>query len=258
LFVSLREGMGSLQQALAGQVKLGATVRSGANVRRIYKDAAGRFRLLVTSGDAAESDEAFDAVVVAVPSYVAADLTAAWQPDLAARLREIEYASSAIVVTGHRLADVAHPLDAYGLVVPRVEQRRILAVSFLSRKFPDRAPADRVVLRTFVGGALQPELMSLSNDELVLLVREELRDVLGVRGEPEVCRVVRYERAMPQYHVGHLDRVRRIEELAATTNGLALCGNAYHGVGLPDCIHDGEEAAERVWKILCPPGEPGT
>jgi oxygen-dependent protoporphyrinogen oxidase len=192
----------------------------------------------------------FDAVIACLPAYRAAGLIESWHGHLAAKLREIEYASSAVVVSGHRLKQIAHPLDAAGLVIPAIEHRRILAVSFLSRKFPNRAPAGRVILRTFVGGATQPELYSQSDNQLKQLVCEELRDTLGVGGEPEFMEVVRWERAMPQYHVGHLDRVNHIEQLCEPLTGFALAGNAYRGVGIPDCIHDGEQVAERIWSEL--------
>jgi oxygen-dependent protoporphyrinogen oxidase len=188
-----------------------------------------------------------DAVILALPAFRTAELIGSLASDLAGALREIDYASSAIVVTGHRLADVAHPLDAAGVVIPHAERRKLLAVSFLSRKFPTRAPAERVVLRTFVGGALQPQLLERDDAELVRLVRDELDALLGVSGELEFARVVRYERAMPQYTIGHVQRVERIEQLASRIAGLELAGNAYHGVGIPDCIQSGESAAERVW-----------
>ena len=148
------------------------------------------------------------------------------------------------------LADVANPLNGSGLVVPAVENRRILSVSYASRKFAGRAPEGDVVLRTFVGGALQPEMLDHSDDELIQIVRAELGAILGVRGEPRFAVVSRHKRAMPQYHVGHLDRVRRIEELTAAHPRLALAGNAYQGVGIPDCIGSGERAAERVFRAL--------
>ena len=173
-------------------------------------------------------------------------LTAAL-PQLASKLDQIEFASSAIVASGHRLADIAHPLDAYGLVIPHQEGRQILAVSFTSRKYSGRAPEGRVILRTFVGGALQPEMMQLSDDEILTVVNTELEQILGVRGSADWMRVFRYTRAMPQYHVGHSDRVDAIEREVQALNGLELAGNAYRGVGVPDVIHSGEEAAERVW-----------
>uniref|UniRef100_UPI0030EECA6B protoporphyrinogen oxidase n=1 Tax=Symmachiella dynata TaxID=2527995 RepID=UPI0030EECA6B len=192
----------------------------------------------------------FDAVIAALPAYRVGDLVGSFAAPLAAQLQSIEYASSAIVVTGHRLADVANPLNAFGLVIPAVENRKILAVSFTSRKFPNRAPDDCVQLRTFVGGAMQPELLELDDEQLLSLVRGELAELLGVQGEPQIARIARYQQAMPQYHVGHLERVERIEAAAATLPFFELAGNAYHGVGIPDCVHSGEQAAERVFSRI--------
>src|SRR5262249_12406791 len=167
--------------------------------------------------------------------------------EAAKELRRIEYASTAIVVSGHKLADIAHPLDAFGLVVPAIEGRKILAVSFTSRKFPGRAPEGCIQLRTFVGGAMQPELMHLSDDEIKRLVQCELEKILGVTWKPDFAIVSRWMRSMPQYHVGHLDLVASIEKELAAFPRLALAGNAFHGVGIPDCIHSGEQAAEKVF-----------
>jgi len=185
-------------------------------------------------------------VVLAVPAFVASHLLRSLDSELAARLDEIAYASSVIVVSGHSLDDITHPLDAFGLVVPRVEDRQVLAVSFASRKLAGRAPGGKVLLRTFVGGALQPELVDREDDELRELVRRELSELLGVGGKPDFEIVCRHDRAMPQYEVGHLERVDEIERRIAVFPGLALAGNAYHGVGIPDCIAGGEHAAERV------------
>jgi oxygen-dependent protoporphyrinogen oxidase len=161
-------------------------------------------------------------------------------------LRTIEYASSAIVVSGHSLSDFAHKMDAFGLVIPAMEKRKILAVSFSSRKFPNRAPAGRILLRTFVGGAMQPELLQMDDDAMVSAVNQELTAILGMSAEPMFSEVVRYEKAMPQYHVGHLDLVARIEAAQASFPGLQLAGSAYHGVGIPDSIASGQSAADAI------------
>ena len=275
LFAGLAGGMEDLLAALRSRVEAGGTVKLNTRVTAIQRpltnpqreqgrslsesrdslaDAAGYscdggratqqtgYRLALSDG----SSQTFDAVIVATTTHHAALLLDGLAPELASELRQIEYASSAIVVTGHRLADVAHPLDSFGLVVPHRERRQILATSFSSRKFPERAPAGSVLLRTFVGGAMQPELNDLPDDELLRIVQSELNELLGVRGEPELSLVVRYPRAMPQYHVGHLDRVARIEALTARHSGLALAGNAYRGVGIPDAIQSGESAATLV------------
>lgn len=249
LFASLDDGMSVLTDALRERIAHTARIHTGRRIARVCHEATTdrshtpRFHTVATDGETHPSD----AVILALPAHQAAELVADDAAQLAAALRQIEYASSAIVVTGHRLEQVAHPLDASGLVVPQREHRKILAVSFLSRKFPARAPAGSAILRTFVGGALQPELLECSDAALQALVEGELRDLLGVSGRPEFVRIVRHSRAMPQYTLGHLDRVQRIEALAAELPGLALAGNAYRGVGLPDCIHSGESAAERAW-----------
>ncbi len=244
LFAGLAGGMEDLLSALRSRVEAACEVRLNAPVARINrKQASGDgYRIELADG----VSYSFDAVLLTASAHRAASLLGELDPELAVALNEIEYASSAIVVTGHRLADIAHPLNAFGLVIPQRERRKILAVSFSSRKFPDRAPCGSVLLRTFVGGALQPDLLSLSDEELVSLVRSELAEMLGVRGQPDFARVYRYPRAMPQYHVGHLDRVARIEALTARHPGFALAGNAYRGVGIPDVIASGEAAAESI------------
>ncbi len=251
LFATPEHGLGSLVDALltwlqeSGQ----ATLRSNLLVSSLSRtpttgDAANPSWKVSLSGVA---DEMFDAVILTLPTYRAADLLADESfADLAKALRDIEYASSAIVVTGHRLSDFRHSLNAFGLVVPAIEDRKVLAVSFTSRKFSGRAPAGHVLLRTFVGGAMQPELLEHSDAEVQEFVEQELSAMLGLTAAPAFSRVVRYNRAMPQYHVGHISRVGKIERLTVAHTGLHLAGSAYHGVGLPDSITSGRSAADRV------------
>lgn len=242
LFAGLAGGMEELVATLRTAVTAGCHVRTSTRIQSVQRVPlrASAYTVVLSDG----TQELFDAVIVATTTHQAARLLNDLDSSLASDLTGIEYASSAIVVTGHKLADVRHPLDSFGLVVPHRERRRILATSFSSRKFPTRAPADSVLMRTFVGGAMQPELYDLDDNEICRVVREELSDIFGVQGDPEISLVVRYPRAMPQYHVGHLDRVTRIESQAATHPGLALAGNALRGVGVPDAIASGEAAAE--------------
>jgi oxygen-dependent protoporphyrinogen oxidase len=243
LFATLADGISELLETLEKRVAATATIRKGTPIESIAPDRPdGPYRLEFPSGP----PEDFDAIVLALPAHRAAGLVENFAPAWARALERIEYASSAIVVSGHKLADVRHPLDAFGLVVPATERRRILAVSFTSRKFPNRAPEGCVQLRTFVGGAMQPELYGLSDEEICTVVREELSELLGVTRPADFMIVARYPQAMPQYHVGHLDLVAEIESLAAGFPQLALAGNAYAGVGIPDCIHSAELAAERL------------
>jgi oxygen-dependent protoporphyrinogen oxidase len=184
-----------------------------------------------------------DAVIVAVPAGAAAELLRSADPTLAMGLAGIEYAGSAVVSLGFAREDVAHSLDAAGVVIPRREGRRILAVSFSSQKFPGRAPEGSVLMRTFVGGALDPETAALDDERLLPLVLAELRAVLGVRGTPHIVQIDRWRGAMPQYTVGHADRVAMIQRLVASHRGLAMAGAAYEGVGIPQVIASGQAAA---------------
>ena len=246
LFAGLAGGMEDLLSALRSRAEAACEVRLNAPVAQIVREQASGDGYCVELAEGASCS--FDAVLLTASAHRAASLLGELDPELSAALNEIECASSAIVVTGHRLEDIAHPLNAFGLVVPQRERRKVLAVSFSSRKFSDRAPSGSVLLRTFVGGALQSELLGLSDSELVSLVRSELAEMLGVRGQPDFVRVYRYPRAMPQYHVGHLDRVARIEKLTARHRSFALAGNAYRGVGIPDVIASSEAAAELMLK----------
>ena len=256
LFATLTQGISEMSDALAKRVRQwGAEVKLDTPIAAVHlasRESPG----MGDSGATAEhtlelpdgSHDAFDAVLLALPAYAAAALLGRSDAALAKLLAAIEYASTAVVVSGHKLSDVRDPLEAFGLVIPAIERRRILAVSYASRKFAGRAPAGCVQLRTFVGGALQPELYDLPDKEILRIVRGELEDILGINWRPDFTLVARHARAMPQYHVGHLELVSRIEARIATTPGLGLAGSAYHGVGIPDCIHSGEQASERLFE----------
>ncbi len=209
-----------------------------------------RYEITWTDSSGQPHQTPVDAVILATPAYTAGDLCQSINPAAASELSAIEYASSAIVITNHALSGIGHPLNAFGLVIPAVEKRKILSVSFLNRKFPDRAPPGQVILRTFIGGALQPEMMNLSDGQLVETALAELRSIFDVRSEPRFAVVARYDRAMPQYHVGHMDRVARIEAALARTPAIRIAGNTLGGVGLPDSILSGENAAERIWAAV--------
>jgi oxygen-dependent protoporphyrinogen oxidase len=243
LFASLRGGLGQLVVAAERRLESACRIRLNTVVQSIERTSpVGEFVVGLVGGESIRAD----ALILAVPAPVASRLCVALSSDLSERLGRIETASSVVVCTGHRLEAIDHPLDAYGLVVPRVESRRVLAVSFASRKFPGRVPDGRVLLRTFVGGVLQPELVELGDDELSELVAEELKSLLGVGGVPDFVEVVRHRRMMPQYTLGHLDRVEEIERRVSRIPGLALAGSFLRGVGLPDCLASGSAAAASV------------
>ena len=185
-----------------------------------------------------------DAVCLSLPGYHSAKLLRGVDAKLATELGEILYASSATINLAYKREDIPHPLDGFGFVVPFIEKRTVMACTFSSVKFAGRAPRDHALLRVFVGGALQSEVLELSEAELLTAVFGDLRALLGIQKAPLFTEVSRWERSMPQYHVGHLARVQRIEQRLASLPNLALAGNAYSGLGIPDCIRSGETAAE--------------
>jgi oxygen-dependent protoporphyrinogen oxidase len=197
----------------------------------------------ITTQDGSES---YDAVICATRSSAASRCLTASYPELGDQLSSVEHVSTAVVCLGYRREQVGHPLNAFGCVIPAIERRKILAISFANVKFPTRAPADCVLLRVFVGGALQPELAELNDDSLQSLVQDELSDLLDVHGDPITSRIVRWPQTTPQYHIGHLQRIEEIERLTAAMPGFELAGNAYRGVGIPQCVRSGWQAADRI------------
>jgi len=242
LFVSARDGLGSFVDALAARLPAGCA-RLRSHVRQLRPTAGGGWELSVEGRPDAEQ---FDAVILATPAHRTAALLEPLDAELARELAAIELSGVTIVALCYPRRQVRHPLDGFGVVAPLVEKRRVLAVSFPSVKFAGRAPQDGVQFRIFVGGACQGELAELPDQPLLEMVQEELRDLLGVQGEPQFCEVFRWPATMPQYHVGHLERVARIEQRATLLPNLALAGNAYRGVGIPFCIHSGETAAQKI------------
>jgi oxygen-dependent protoporphyrinogen oxidase len=181
-----------------------------------------------------------------------AGLVEGFHPELAAALRAIPYVSSATISLAFRRRDVLHPLDGFGFLVGKHEGRRIMAATWTSTKFACRAPADAVLIRSFVGGPDRDALVGLDDAGLIQLGREELGAILGITAAPLLGRVYRWERANPQYVVGHLQRVDAMEQLLSPYPGLFLTGSAYRGVGVPDCIHQGTQTAERILAALVP------
>lgn len=252
LFLSFDRGMQVLTDALADRISR-ADIRLNTAVESLVLEQKGQTD--ATNDDAATTwtikttnNETFtaDAVCLALPAYASARLLRNVDAQLAAELDGIPYASSATINLAYKRADVPHPLDGFGFVVPFIEKRALMACTFSSVKFPGRAPQDHVLLRAFAGGALQPEILALDEAELVLRVRADLRELLGIERAPLFVEVSKWERSMPQYHVGHIERVKRIEARLASLPGFALAGNAYSGLGIPDCIRSGEAAAKQI------------
>jgi oxygen-dependent protoporphyrinogen oxidase len=236
LFLSFDRGMQVLVDALA-QTK--ADIRLNTRAEALKRDGL-TWTITTNTGEQLKAD----AVCLAVPAYIAASLLSEIDQDLANKLRQIRYASTATINLAYRRAALAHPLNGFGFVVPFVEKRSLIACTFSSVKFSGRAPDEHVLLRAFAGGALQPEIFALHETEMAKRVKADLRELLGIKEAPLFVEVAKWERSMPQYEVGHLDRVKEIENSLNKLPGLTLAGNAYRGAGIPDCVRSGESAAE--------------
>ena len=246
LFVTLAGGMQELVDALRERMPKNA-IRLNASVTELTRDEEKKSWFIDVGHHEAISA---DAVIIAAPAFAAARILAPVANAAAAELLKIPYASTATVSLAYRRQDFPRPPDSFGFVVPVVEQRKIMACTFSSLKYPGRAPEGHILLRAFVGGALQTELFADDHATMTKNVRAELASLLGVVAEPVFTRVWRHPKSMPQYHIGHGDRVERIETTLRQFPSLALAGSAYHGVGISDCVRTGEEAAEKIITVL--------
>lgn len=237
-FYSLRGGLGELVEALVSRLDASA-LRTSTSVRRVEATTEG-FSLATEGGDPVVARR----VIVAAPGPRIAPALAGLLPQAARALGAIPFASSATVLLGYRRDDVAHPLDGYGMVVPATEGLRTTALSFVSTKFPFRAPEGHVLLRGFLGGVRDPGALSLRDDEMIETVTRDMREVLGLRGEPVLTRVFRWPGGTPQLEVGHLERMREVEQAVAALPGLFLTGAGVRSTGIPDSVADGTRAGE--------------
>ncbi|HEV2885058.1 MAG TPA: protoporphyrinogen oxidase [Pyrinomonadaceae bacterium] len=253
LFLSFDRGMQCLTDRLADKINASGFGSIQLNTRvtslELIEASADEPAKWIVRNDRNETLDA-DALCLALPSFISAQLLQDVDKSLADQLREIPYTSSAVVNLAYRSEHIPHALAGFGFVVPFVEKRSLIACTFSSVKFSGRAPDGCVLLRAFLGGALQPELATFEDSRLLSFVRTDLRDLLGIEREPLFADVMRWPNSMPQYHVGHLDRVERIEECVGSLPALALAGNAYRGVGIPDCIGSGETAADQLLNTL--------
>jgi oxygen-dependent protoporphyrinogen oxidase len=237
LFTSLKDGMQHLAESVSARLTADSLLTNAA-VQAIQPEAGG---WVVSAG--LQSDH-FDAVVIALPGLAAANVLRLASRELADELAAVQYSSSITVGIGYD-RDVRHSLPpGFGFLVPRSEGKRLLAATFVHNKFPHRAPEDRALLRCFFAGVNAENVWPLSDDQIIGIVRNELQQIIGLRAEPLFARVYKWKSAMAQYSVGHLERLERIERLRQQLRGLTLAGNAYRGIGVPDCVRSGRESAK--------------
>lgn len=234
-FYSLPGGLVELVDALVSTLPQHA-LHLGVAVDRMTPN--GDYLLRTQEGDVRARS-----VIITTPAYVAGSLVESFDGELAALCRQVEYASSATIAFAYRREDILHPLRGSGFVVPRVEKTIIMAASWVSSKWPGRAPEGHVLLRAFIGGARDPGAMRLSDNDLRARAEAELRRILGITAPPLFTRLYRWERANAQHEVGHPQRMAAIDRRLAAWPGLFVTGSGFRGVGIPDCIADGRATA---------------
>ena len=239
LFTSLKEGMQQMVNTLVAQLDPKA-LKTSVPVQLVIRQDNG---WTVCAG---YHTDHFDAVIIATPTHAAADVLQNTDENLARDLGEIQYSSSVTVTLGYDEKVRRSLPPGFGFLVPRSAGRRILAATFVHNKFPHRAPENRAVVRCFLGGARDEQILRNNEEEILQIVRDDLRQILSLTAEPLFARIYKWKSAMAQYSVGHLERVQRIEALRQKFPGLALAGNGYNGIGVPDCVRSGAEAAGKI------------
>jgi len=259
VFRSFPGGLSELVNALTSalpraSIRLGAAAVHLSRTRASRVERAGTQR---TTGIDAWRVQTADgstyggrAVILTSPAYVSADLVREVDAELMRLCSEIVYASSGTIALAFPRAAVAHPLNGSGFVVPRVERTGIMAASWLSSKWPNRAPDDYVLMRAFVGGARDPGALDRRDEEMIAIAMRALRPLLGISADPSFTRVYRFERKSAQHEVGHLDRMAAIDRRLESIPGLFLTGSGFRGVGIPDCVADARATARKVATCL--------
>jgi oxygen-dependent protoporphyrinogen oxidase len=258
MFVTLRHGLASLCNTLAAKLQPNS-LQTGQEITKTWKTAEGQWILETKScGSQTISDSSiisvtsavqpnhFDAVIFATPVHESSRLLRNSVPKLADKLAQIDHEGTAIATFAFNSDQIKQSFRGMGFVVPQTERSPILAGSFSSLKYEHRAPKGKFLIRIFAGGNRSPELAELSDDRLQPILLTEMRKILKIDGEPLFTEISHWSRTMPQYHVGHRELVQEIESLTLSDPTLALAGNAFHGVGIPNCIQSGFQAAEKL------------
>lgn len=245
-FLTPTTGLAEIVEALVAHLNANqATLRLESAVTRIRKSGMG-YEVELEQGEVLEADS----LILATPAYISGELLLQLDPELASILTSIHYASTATISLAYHQSHLKRELNGYGYVIPRREDRRSLACTWTSTKFPHRAPDGYALVRVFIGRAGQDGLMPRDEESLAALAREEVRQTLNIEAEPIISRVFIWENSMPQYNLGHPEKLIGIAKHLEYHPGLALAGNGYRGIGIPDCIRSGEVAVETVLSTL--------
>ena len=240
MFVTLRNGLSTLMETLAQKLPVGS-LRLNSEITHIDKTPDGNWAVRTEN-----EMHIFNAIILATSARDSAVLFRNCLPLLAEKLGEIEHEGTAIATFAFDSAQVKQKLSGLGFVVPKIERSPILAGSFSSIKYEHRAPQGKFLVRVFAGGARSPELATMPEEQIVPLLLGELRKIIKIEGKPIFTTIAHWANTMPQYNVGHRERIQDIESLVSAEPSLALAGNAFSGVGIPNCIHTGFVAAEKI------------
>ena len=244
MFLAMKDGMQSLVDCMADQMQRTEVVLNCA-ATGLHPNESGGW-CIKSNTSSPEVLEHYDGVVLTTRADVAGKMLQEVDRNLSCQLAEIEYASMAIVVLGVDSRQIPRAPHCFGFVVPEIENRNLVACSFASHKFSGRAPDGKVLVRCFIGGSLHGDRVAFEDRQLIAMARKDLADLIGLEGDPEYQQVVRWQNCMPQYVVGHLERVAEVERGLAAHSSIELAGNSYHGVGIPVCVASGQRAAVRL------------
>jgi len=243
VLTSFKEGIQYLSDALADS--LGGIVKQGIAVAAVEKGTSARYRVKCSDG----SEQQADLVIVAAPAFAAAEMLAGLDAGISGVLRQIPYASMTVICFGYERERITHPLDGFGYLIPRKEGRSTLGTLWDSSMFENRAPQGKVLLRSMMGGACFPEYVKFSDDEVTARVRQDLKATMGIEAEPSFVRIFRHPQAIPQYTVGHGQRLAALDQRLKSHPGLILTGNSYRGIGLNDCVAAAQRAADQALEL---------
>ncbi len=236
---SFKDGMATFPEAIAAQ--LGERVQLGCEVEAV--SAGDRYNISYSkSGKHYECNA--DAVIFAAPAFATSRMVHSFSQSLSSMLDGIFYPPVTEVFLGFRSNQINRPLDGFGFLIPAVEKRKILGTLWSSSLFPQRAPEGHVALTTFVGGSRQPELCGLSDDEMIRMVTGELQSIMSVSGDPVFSKIIRWQKAIPQYNLGHDRIVKEIEKCEKENPGLFFCSNFTGGIAVGDCVMSGKKIAD--------------
>jgi len=245
MFATLRQGLSHITDTLAARLPPDAVQlnRSAETLERFtHETGTAQWRLTDQNGRA----ECFDAVIFALPSHETARLLLPTHKRIGELLGGIEHSGTAIATFAFSRSQMKKKITGMGFVVPKTENSPILAGSFSSMKYEHRAPEGKLLIRIFAGGARSPEMAEMPDTELLPIIKREMQKLLQIEGDPELEVVSHWPRTMPQYHLGHLERIAEVTQLAADIPDLALAGNVFDGVGIPNCSRTGQLAAETL------------